>query len=373
MKYYSFLSAISFLLSITMHAQKTYLFAGGYTKDQKGEGIQVFEFDTENGHVSKVSSIDDIVNAGYFELNSEGTYLYTCNDLGWEKEGKVSVYAFNSQTLSFDLKQQLNSEGHNPCHVAIDGKNQKLAISNYTQSSGAVFNILSNGNLKEQPTVFKFEGNSIMKSRQEASHVHSANFSPDSKLLYLQDLGLDKIHAICLTKNEPEVSKKYSLKTTEGAGPRHFTFHPNGKFAYTINELNGTVSSYCYKKGRLKEIDTDFSYSKKQDSYGSADIHISPDGKFLYTSNRWENENTIAIFKIDSKNGNLELVGHQSTHGDHPRNFVIDPSGNFLLVANRNTNNIVFFKRDQTTGLLTKTEQEIKMNEPTCLKFQSYR
>lgn len=355
-----------------MNAQKTYLFTSGYTKNKKGEGVQVFEFNLENGLTTKVASIKDIINASYFELNSTGNNLYTCNDLGREQEGKVSVYDFNPKKLTFNLLQQASSKGYNPCHITLSSKDDLVAVSNYTQSSAAVFNIKSDRRLDNNPSVFKFKGNSTMKSRQEASHLHSAKFSPDDKYIYLPDLGTDQIHTLKIKKDSPLSCKNLTTNTAKSAGPRHFTFHPNGNFAYVINELSGTVVGYRFKEGKLIELGSYFSYSKKQNDYGSADIHISPDGKFLYASNRWTEENTISIFKLNQENGSLELKGHQSTYGDHPRNFVIDPSGNFLLVANRNTNNIVFFKRDQETGLLSKLDHEITMNEPTCLKFRTY-
>ena len=162
-----------------------------------------------------------------------------------------------------------------------------------------------------------------------------------------------------------------TIKTTPGAGPRHFTFHPNNKFAYCIEEISGTVSAYSYHNGKLDSIQKIFSYAKTQNAYASADIHISPDGLFLYASNR-VTENTLSIFSINQQNGKLKLVGHQSTLGEHPRNFTIDPSGRYLLVANASTNNIVVFKRDIKTGLLTTTGNQIQISSPSCLVMRNY-
>ena len=157
------------------------------------------------------------------------------------------------------------------------------------------------------------------------------------------------------------------------SGPRHLVFHPNGRYAYCIEELSGTVSVYKYgNDGQLERLQRTFSYEKLHDVYSSADIHISPDGVFLYASNR-VSENNIAIFSIQQETGLLTLVGHQSTLGVHPRNFAIDPSGNFLLVANMVTNNVVVFKRDTITGLLTNTGVQIKVSHPSCLQMRTYQ
>lgn len=366
-----FIVCIFFIVNY-VNAQNTYLFVGSYVENEKGEALQVFKF--ENGKLSKVGSKKELYNSGYFELSNNGQFLYCAHDLGWKKDGIVGVYKFDPIKKELNFIQKLSSQGKNPCHVTLDPKGKFVSVSNYNQSSVAIYNIETDGKLNKTPQVFKYSGSSITPKRQATSHVHSSNFSPDGQFIYMPDLGTDNIHAlqmdfVFLFKK----SKKSTLKTIEGAGPRHFTFHPNGNYGYVINELNGTVVSYCYAKGKLKKIDEDFSYSKKQKTYASADIHISPDGRFLYTSNRWKDENTIAIFKIDSQKGTLNLVGHQSTFGDHPRNFAIDPTGNFLIVANKNTNNLVIFKRNKITGLLSKLKQEISINQPTCLKFKTYQ
>jgi len=161
------------------------------------------------------------------------------------------------------------------------------------------------------------------------------------------------------------------VMTEPGSGPRHFTFHPKKKIIYLVEELTGSVAAYDYSKTDLKLLQTISAIPREyKGPMGSADIHISPDGKFLYASNRGES-NTIAIFKTDPKTGWLELIGHQSTMGRTPRNFNFDPTGNFLLVANQNSDEIVIFKRNKTTGLLTDTEKRIRVGNPVCLKWIS--
>jgi 6-phosphogluconolactonase len=159
------------------------------------------------------------------------------------------------------------------------------------------------------------------------------------------------------------------MALTPGAAPGHFAFHPNKKFAYVIEELSGSISAFKYDKGVLTKIDTVSLVDKGfSGTNNAADIHVSPDGKFLYGSNRGT-ANDLSIFSIDQKTGKLTLVGRQSSLGKSPRNFAIDPTGNFLLVANQDSNNVIIFRRDQKSGLLTDTGQKIEIVRPTCLQF----
>ena len=163
-----------------------------------------------------------------------------------------------------------------------------------------------------------------------------------------------------------------TVKATLGSGPRHFVFHPNQKYSYCIEELSGMVSAYSYRNGKLNAFQKILSCSKVKEIYACADIHISPDGLFLYASNRGDGENTISIFSIDQTNGKLKLLGHESTYGEKPRNFTIDPSGQFLLVANQTTSNVVVFRRNKKTGLLTKLKDEINVPSVSCLQMRIY-
>jgi 6-phosphogluconolactonase len=215
-------------------------------------------------------------------------------------------------------------------------------------------------------------GSSINKERQEKAHVHAAVLSPGDDYLFTPDLGTDKVmiykfNALSAQPLTP-ASPAY-VKTPAGNGPRHFTFHPGKKFAYLINELSGSVIAYSYNKGKLAEIQEVITHPKEYTGTpGSAEIFTSPDGKFLYASNRGD-ENTITIFSINSSTGKLKLAGYQSTLGKTPRNFVIDPTGSYLLAANQDTDNIIIFKRNTETGLLKETKEEIHIPKPVCLQM----
>lgn len=204
-------------------------------------------------------------------------------------------------------------------------------------------------------------------------HLHCVRITPDGKYLLADDLGTDQIHKFNLNPNANADNKEKLLtkgnpeafKVAPGSGPRHLIFSPDSKFAYLINEIGGTVIAFRYTDGMLDEIQT--IAADTVNAQGSGDIHISPDGKYLYASNRLKADG-IAIFKVDKTNGTLTKIGYQLT-GIHPRNFIITPNGKYLLVACRDTNTIQIFERNQTTGLLTDIKKDIKVDKPVCLKF----
>jgi 6-phosphogluconolactonase len=215
-------------------------------------------------------------------------------------------------------------------------------------------------------------GSSVNDERQEGPHVHATVFSPDGKYLFVPDLGIDKlmIYSFDWKKGKLKPADIPFEMVEPGAGPRHFEFHPNGRFAYLMEELTGSVSAYAYgKKGELYGIQHVSALPRDYlGPVGSADIHVSPDGKFLYASNRGES-NTIAIFSINPDDGKIWPQGFQSTLGIKPRNFNFDPTGKFLLVANQDSDEIVVFHRDAETGLLKDSGKRIAIPKPVCIKF----
>lgn len=355
--------------------QKTLLFIGSYTEGVADTGIYIYEFMPATGALKKCGTGKNLINPSFITISANGQFLYACTETKLPRNGSISAFRIDSVngTISYINKQ--DAGGENPVYLSIHNSGNWLVNANYTGSSASVFKLNANGSVQSYTQLLHFSDSSINTLRQEKSHPHAAVFSPDQRYILIPDLGGDKIRVFsCDTsRSSPAIiSEQAPQQCIAGSGPRHFTFHPNAKFAYCIEELSGMVSAYTYSNGNLKAIQRIFSYSKKQDSYGSSDIHLSPDGKFLYASNRWEEENTIAIYAVNPVTGKLRLVGHQSTFGDHPRNFTIDPSGHFLLVANLSTNNIVVFKRHAKTGLLTKTPYEITVPRPSCLQMRVY-
>jgi 6-phosphogluconolactonase (cycloisomerase 2 family) len=244
-----------------------------------------------------------------------------------------------------------------------------LVVANYTAGNLSVYPVNKDGSIQPFTQHIQYSGRSLLPN-QDRSHVHSVVFSPANDYLFVQDLGLDKITAYRFNPDIQHPLQDSSFTSTApGTGPRHFVFHPNNKFAYLLEEMGGEVVVYKYQKGKLDLVQSIVTHHP--DSTGvfhSADIHISGDGKFLYASNR-NGQDNIAIFSIDPSTGKLKLIDYVSSGGISPRNFVIDPSGKYLLVANQLSNNVVIFKRDKKTGLLTATGEEIKTPEPSCLKM----
>lgn len=354
---------------------KTYLFVGSYTGGKPDTGIYVYELNTKSGKLKKISTVDNITNPSFLTISPNGNFLYACTDTKMTNAGSVSAFKIDSINGKLTFINKHASGGENPVYLTVHKGNKFIVNGNYTQGTISVFTANQNGSLNPYSQIIQFTDSSINKLRQDKAHIHATVFSPNNDFIFLPDLGSDKIRVFKFDSSVTKpviLTNDYTVKTVAGSGPRHFTFHPNSKFAYCIEELSGMVSVYSYNNGTLDSIQRLFSYSKKQDSFASADIHISTDGLFLYSSNRGELENTIAIFSIDQNSGKLSLIGHQTAFGEHPRNFAIDPTGNFLLVANQITNNIIVFKRNLKTGLLIKTNNDIQVKRPSCLQLRNY-
>lgn len=356
--------------------ENTFLFVGSYTDKKPGKGIKVFTFNHKTGETSLTYEVENIINPSFLKLAPSGKYLYSVVESQMPHQGKIAAFEIDSTLGKLALINIQDCGGRNPAHIEIDRMGEHLIASNYTDPSLSVFKIDSSGALHKYHQIFTFEGKGIIKERQATSHIHSSNFSPSGNSLFVQDLGSDKIYKFKVKKDENNfltLSKGDTISVKEGSGPRHFTFHPNGHYGYGITEMSGDVLAFKNRNETLVLLYAYKAYEKNQEIYRSADIHISPDGKFLYASNRGPQENSIVIYSINQKKGTLKLVGHQSTFGDHPRNFVIDPSGKFLLVSNQNSNNIIVFKRDLKTGMLQKLKNEIFVSSPSSLQMRTYK
>ncbi|OOV19222.1 lactonase family protein [Flavobacterium sp. LM4] len=364
--------SLAFLASFHAFSQNTYVFLGSYNKDKTAESIQVYELDSLNGNLTKITSAKDIINPSYLTVSPNGKYVYACTDTKTPNSGSVSSFEFNPQNKSLTFLNKKGSGGENPVYVSVHKSGKWLVNANYTEGSVSVHPLLENGKIDSIAQNFQYTDGSVHKERQTRSHVHSAIFSPEFDYLFLPDLGADKIRCYRFdeTQKQPLTETQITFtKTDLEAGPRHFTFHPNQKYGYCIEEMSGSVSVYQYESGSLKKIQRINTYSgETKGVLESSDIHISPDGKFLYASNRGK-ENNIAIFSI-AKNGILKNIGYQSTFGNHPRIFAIDETGKFLIATNVNSGNVIVFKRNPKTGLLKKTGNEIKMENVSCVQIK---
>jgi len=357
-------------LSFSCFSQDPYLFIGTYTKGNS-KGIYVYRFNTSTGMGTEISSVKSS-NPSYLCIGPDGKHIYATNENG-DSTASVVSYAFDPTAGRLAELNIQSSRGAYPCYIAEDKTGRWVFAANYGSGNLAAFPVNTDGSLAPATQVIQHFGTGPNKERQEMAHVHSTIFSPDEKYLYVADLGTDQehIYAFDPTQLNPLSEARDSMVSLiPGTGPRHIVFHPARPYIYILGELKGTIDAYKYHADTgllenfqtIRTTETDF-----KGFPGSADIHIRADGKFLYASNRGES-NTLAVFAIQ-EDGRLVNKQFISVNGKHPRNFVIDPTSRFLLVANRDTDNIVIFNIDPITGLLRASGKEISIPSPVCLKF----
>jgi 6-phosphogluconolactonase len=364
-----FIVILLLLTTTAVTAQKNYyLLVGTYTRG-KSTGIHVYDFDKQTGSVKIVDSVQT-PNPSYVAVAPNQKFVYAVSETQRGNfSGKVRAFSFDKKTGRLNFINEEPSVGDNPCYIITDKTGKWVVVANYTSGTLAVLPIKNDGSLGEAASSSQHTGHGVNPQRQEGPHVHSVVLSPDNKYLFVQDLGVDKIIIYSFNDKTGAIARKDSMKLQDGSGPRHFTFHPNGKWAYLVQEMSGTVTAFNYQNGKLKTAQTISALPAGFNKYfTSADIHISNDGKFLYASTR-DSANILTIFRIEPKTGKLSVVGRQSVLGKTPRNFNFDPSGNYLLVANQNSDAVVVFKVNRQTGLLTDTGKRIDVGSPVCIKW----
>ena len=341
----------------------------------KSEGLYVYRMDASTGELVYSSHLKGVSNPTFLSIDKKHRTLYALSEIH-EFEGKesgaVGAYTIDSTTGGLTLLNQQSSVGTGPCHLCLDKTEKFVLVANYAGGSVAVLPILGDGRLGEATEFIQSEGSSVNPERQMEPHAHSIYVDHNNRYAINADLGMDKIlvYAFDATAGKLRLNEELCVSSKAGAGPRHFTFHPNGKYAYLINELDSTMVAYMYdvNRGKLDEIQALSTLPEDfNDINHCADLHIDPSGKFLYGSNR--GHDSLVIFEIDEGTGRLKYVAHESTQGECPRNFVIDPTGTWLLAANQNTDTIVTFRRDKQTGRLTSTGHIANVPAPVCLEL----
>jgi 6-phosphogluconolactonase len=254
----------------------------------------------------------------------------------------------------------------------VDKTGKTVLVANYGGGSVAALPIAADGRLGKATAAIQHKGSSVNQQRQSAPHAHSINIDSSNRFAVAADLGLDKLLIYrldaakgTLTPNDPPFAS-----VAPGSGPRHFAFHPNGKFAYVINEMLCTVTAFSFdeKTGSLRELQTITTLPHEvRSGYSTAEIVAHPSGKFLYGSNR--GHDSIALFAVDTETGKLTALGHEPTGGKTPRNFAIDPTGTFLLAENQESDTIVVFRIDQASGKLKPTGHVANVPTPVCVRF----
>lgn len=371
MKYFLLALAFPFLWTQDQAKdQEHYLIVGTYTRG-KSEGIYVFRFNSASGQYREVSHIK-ASNPSFLVVSPDQRYVYAVHENGKDGNGgEISAYSFNKETGTLTLINTQSTKGDHPCYVETDKTGKWVFAGNYSSGSFTILPVQENGELGTAVTHIKHEGSGPNKQRQEKPHVHCTYLSPDNQYLYVPDLGIDKVMIYQFDASDGSVkpASPAFAASAPGAGPRHITIHPNKKFAYLVEELTGHVVCYAIEGSKLRKLQRTSTLPRGQKGFaGSADIHISPDGKFLYASNRGD-FNNIAMYTLDPETGHASILGFQSSSGKSPRNFNFDPSGNFLLVANQDTDAIAIFKRDPKTGLISDTGKEIGVGKPVCIKW----
>lgn len=365
-------TAVLFFTGIsTGFCQKQFLAIGTYDSP-KSEGIYLYEFNSQDGSARELSHVR-ISNPSYIAISPNKKYLYAVNE-NVDKNGKggsVSSFSFNRKSGILSKINSQSSDGNNPCYVTIDKTGRWIIAGNYSSGNFTVLPVNKKGELQPSTQTVQLTGKSIDSTRQNSPHVHSTFLNKNNDVLYVADLGIDKIMNYSFDKKSGIVKpllQKF-ISTEAGAGPRHIDISSDGKYLYLVQELSGMVTLFSTKNNVLKELQTISSLPLNFNGKpASADIHISPDGNFLYVSNRGQS-NSISIFRINKKDGMMSLLEHQSSLGLAPRNFNFDPSGKYLLVANQNSNEVVIFERNLQTGLLKDTGNRISVGKPVCLKW----
>jgi 6-phosphogluconolactonase len=354
------------------------MYVGTYTEKEdsaggKAAGIYVYELNTNTGKLTYVSSSPHTVNPSYLVADNVNKLLYAVNETGSKDKpgGTISAFKLLSDGRQMDFINKVSSQGNYPCYVSLDKTRKWVMCANYGSGTVAVLPVRDSGSLGEATMVHQHTGRGP-SPQQDAAHAHFIFQNPSNSLIYSCDLGLDTIYIYKLnTTTGKLLNTGLNYATLPGAGPRHLAFHPSMNLAYVVNELNGTIEAMTVDSvtGALRRIQVISTLDPGMKTDAScADIHLTPSGKFLYASNR-ANVNNLAIYQVDRQTGKLTLIGHQPVKGKTPRNFIIDPTGKFLLVANQDTGNVVTFRIDQETGKLEDAGIETIIPSPVCLKF----
>ena len=350
------------------------VYIGTYThRDSKG--IYAFELDLGSGSLTGKGLVTKSENPSFLAVHPDGNTLYAVNEIGnyeGEKAGAVSAFRIDRGTGNLELINQRSSKGGGPCHLILDASGKNVLVANYGGGSVTCLPVDAGGGLKPASSFVQHTGSSVNPRRQKGPHAHSINLAPGNRFAMAADLGLDKVMIYRfdgengkLSANDPAFAG-----VAAGAGPRHFAFHPSGRFGYVINELFCTVTAFQFdaRTGELVELQTISTLDVPlQKGFSTAEVQVHPSGRFLYGSNR--GHDSITVFAIDSASGRLDRVQVESSGGTTPRNFGIDPTGNYLLAANQNSDNVVVYRIDPDNGRLAATGQEVSVPTPVCVKF----
>ncbi|MET3926015.1 lactonase family protein [Devosia sp. 2618] len=350
-------------------------FGTGQLLDGKGKGIYRFRFDPATASLTLAGITEGVRNASYLCFDAKREFLYCVNEMKeWKGQfgGGLSAYRIDQETGELTFLNDKPSMGTDPCHIILDKTGKFVFVANFASGSFIGYNIEADGSLGDECAFVQHAGTSIDPVRQIGPHAHAVEFDGQGRFVYVPDLGMDKVMVYELDTSNGSVkpAQQPFVSVKPGAGPRQLVMHPKGRFAYLINELNSTMTAYAYDKatGGLIELQT---LSTLPEGYtgktSCAEVQITPDGKFLYGSNR--GHNSLAIYAVDAETGRLTAIGHESTRGEIPRNFEVSSNGQFLIAANQDSDNLVPFRLDPATGKLTPGGEPVEAGTPICVRF----
>jgi 6-phosphogluconolactonase (EC 3.1.1.31) len=340
-------------------------FVGTYTK-KESKGIYSFVLDAEKGKIEDVKNVAEIGSPTYLAISEDNRYLYAVAKEG--DKGGLAAYRIHREKNELEEINRQLADGPSPCYVAVDRACRLVMSANYHKGTVDAYWTRDDGGLHPIAFTVQHEGSGPDKDRQEKAHVHFAGFTPDERYIITVDLGIDRLDTY--EWRDGQLHEVSSLGVKPGSGPRHLAFHPNGRIAYLMTELSSEVIVLKYDRdhGSFSEVQyiSTIPEGYSQTNQGSA-IHVSSDGRFVYAANR--GHNSIVIFRTDEKTGCLTYVDHVPTEGNWPRDFVLDPSEQYLVAANERSGNLTLFKRDPETGGLSLRQAGISVPEAVCVKF----
>jgi 6-phosphogluconolactonase len=351
---------------------KAWVFVGTYSPADQ-EGIRVFEMDLATGALTAKGGAKGVANPSFLAVHPNGRFLYAVGEaaLPGKKGGAVAAFALDPATGALTLLNLESSVGNGPCHIVVDKAGKNALVANYGGGSIAALPIGEDGRLKPHSAFVQHTGSSVNPGRQKEPHAHSINLDPANRFAFCADLGLDKVMVYRFdgAKGTLEANDPAFGTVAPGSGPRHFAFHPSGRYAYVINEMLSTLTAFTYDaaKGSLTELQTLPTLPHEVKGNSTAEVVVSPDGRFVYGSNR--GHDTIATFEVDAATGKLTAKGHAPILGKTPRNFAIDPTGDWLLAAGQGSNSVQVFRRNASTGALEPTPHRVEVPKPVCVRY----